>query len=148
MKPVVPMLTFAMAVASETLAQKPAFEVASIKQNNSGAPLRFSNSPGRFSATNETVRQLIQGAYHFQDFQVLGGPDWIGSVRFDIEAKYDPSPGNASQVDMRVRALLEDRFQLKAHQETRDLQVYELSLAQRGAGKLIRSDEKPSATTK
>src|SRR4029077_13161882 len=68
----------------------PTFEVASVKPNNSGdGRVFFQNQPGRFTATNVTLRLLIRNAYQLQDFQISGGPSWIGSDHFDIVAKIE-----------------------------------------------------------
>jgi uncharacterized protein (TIGR03435 family) len=65
------------------------FEVASVKANTSGdGKVLIQMQPGgRFVATNVTLQQLIRNAYQLQDFQVTGGPSWIGRDRFDIVAK-------------------------------------------------------------
>ena len=77
------------AQAPPTTAAAPlSFEVASIKPNRSGdmrIGIRF--QPGRFSATGATVKQLIGLAYDVRDFQISGGPSWISSDKFDIDAK-------------------------------------------------------------
>src|SRR3979490_1344093 len=71
-----------------------AFEVASVKPNKSGdGRIFFQMQPGgRFTATNVPVRELIRRAYGIQNFQLVGGPDWIGSERFDIVAKAEGDP--------------------------------------------------------
>ncbi len=127
-------------------ASPPAFEVASVKPNTSGTVQRGGGpQPGRFVRSNVTLRQLIQMAYSQQAFdrrEISGGPDWIDSERFDVEAKIDDgqagnlgrlylpdgkgSPGLAYQM---VKALLADRFKLVVHSETRDRPVYALVLA-------------------
>src|SRR5262249_11048538 len=117
----------------------PQFEVASIKPNKSGpGPQRIGIQPGgRFVATNIPVRDLISLAYGqpqpLPNFQIIGGPSWITSDRFDITAKAEgdaqPSPtGPPSQMFMMIRGLLADRFKLVAHEETRDQPVYVLRL--------------------
>jgi hypothetical protein len=75
-----------------TIAASPAFEVASIKPNRSterrgGLGLR----PGRFTTTNARTKMVIAFAYHVQDFQVLEGPSWIDSDKYDFDAKVDDS---------------------------------------------------------
>ena len=67
----------------------PAFEVASVKPNKSGdGDSRLGIQPGgRFIATNVSLRMLIRSAYQLQEFQIVGGPGWIDSERFDIMAK-------------------------------------------------------------
>src|SRR5438093_3258557 len=68
----------------------PAFEVASIKPNNSGdGRVMLGNQPGRFTATNVTLRMLIRNAYQLQDFQISGGPGWLASDHFDVVAKIE-----------------------------------------------------------
>jgi len=124
------------------------FEVAAVKPNKSGpGPVRIQTSPGgRFTATNVTVKNLIQFAYRLQPFQVVGGPDWLNSNRFDIVAKGDESDdGNQfltdqqserpSRVQQRVQSLLADRFRLMVRTETTEQPMYWLVLA-RSDGRL------------
>jgi uncharacterized protein (TIGR03435 family) len=77
------------------------------------------------------VRLLMQNAYTVQAFQIVGGPGWIDSEQYVLEAKAD---GNASraQIFLMLQSLLEDRFQLKIHRETRELPVYTLVPARSG----------------
>src|SRR5437867_3952182 len=65
------------------------FEVASIKPNKSGdGRVMIGMQPGgRFTATNVPLRMLIRNAYQLQDFQLVGGPDWMSTDRYDIVAK-------------------------------------------------------------
>jgi hypothetical protein len=59
-----------------------AFEVASVKPNKTGAPGgSFVMPPGRFTASNIPLKVLITNAYQLSFFQVVGGPDWIGTDR-------------------------------------------------------------------
>src|SRR5579872_6292521 len=80
-----------------TSAPLPSFEVASIKPHPSESTGRFfirmgcGPDPGRCTPSNVTAKMLIQTAYNVKDFQVSGGPSWINSERFDIEAKVDDS---------------------------------------------------------
>lgn len=112
------------------------FEVASVKRNKSGDPGgRTELQPGgRFRAVNVTVRQLLPRAYGVQDFQIVGGPPWINSDRFDIEAKADAA-ATAESVAAMLRNLLIERFKLTVHRETRDLPIYALVMA-RSDGRL------------
>jgi uncharacterized protein (TIGR03435 family) len=118
----------------------PQFEVASVKLDKSGQPkVQIQTLPGgRFVATNVTVRFLVQYAYGLQPAQMIGGPDWLNSDRFDIEAKGPPANGDESaaaklgapsQTQLMVRALLADRFKLGVHTETRDLPIFALVTA-------------------
>lgn len=109
------------------------FDVASVKPNKSGA--RRTGFPstvgGRFVGTNVTVRQLIRNSFNIQDFQIVGGPSWLNSQRYDIEAKVDGNPGRP-EIQLMLRSLLEDRFQLTIHRETREVAVYALMLGKNG----------------
>src|SRR4051812_34364937 len=75
-------------LAAQTPA-RPAFEVASIKSNKSGNSGWFMapQPGGRVAAQNVPLRALIQAAYQLRSFQVVGGPSWLDSDRFDIAAK-------------------------------------------------------------
>jgi uncharacterized protein (TIGR03435 family) len=124
--------------------REPSFEVASIKRNTTGEPGgRIQIQPGgRFTTTNATVRQLVLRAYDVQDFQIVGGPSWIYSDRFDIAAKAagDLTP---ERVSLMLRRLFVERFKLAVHTETRDLPIYALVLAKKDGGvgpKLRRSN--------
>jgi len=119
----------AVALAGGSVAQQPppAFEEVSIKANRSGEQGGSSRAqPGRYVGVNVTLMRLVRLAYRpVEEFD--GGPDWKDKDRFDIEAV---TGANASQPQMlaMLRTLLADRFELRAHTETRALPVYELSL--------------------
>jgi uncharacterized protein (TIGR03435 family) len=133
------------AQASQAPAAAPTFEVASIKANNSGdGRVMMQNQPGRFIATNITLRLMIRNAYQLQDFQITGGPGWIASDHFDINAKIPDEfrdlpparPGNGpGPLQQMLRSLLVERFKLTTHMETKDSPIYALVLA-RSDGKL------------
>jgi bla regulator protein blaR1 len=123
-------------------AESPAFEVASIKPNSSGdGRVMMQTQPGRFMATNITLRLLIRNAYQLQDFQITGGPGWIASERFDINAKMPdgfqlppgpPLPGaGPGPMQLMLRGLLAERFKLAVHNETKEAPIYALILARR-----------------
>jgi uncharacterized protein (TIGR03435 family) len=118
----------------EILAQSPArsgvtFEVASVKPNVSNSGTSNSNEPpGGYVATNMTLRRLIAIAYRMRlptDRERIVGPSWIDEARFDINAR-TPAGSRVEQVPDMLRALLADRFQLAAHNETRETSVYAL----------------------
>ena len=123
-----------------TLAQTPrmSFEVASIKPNTSRRCCTSMLWPaGRFSATSVTVSDLLVFAYSpptgptLQKDVILGGPSWLDSDRFDIQAK--PESGESKEtMQLMMRSLLEDRFHLKLHLETRELLVYNLVVVKDG----------------
>jgi uncharacterized protein (TIGR03435 family) len=84
--------------------------------------------PGRYTATNVTLRALIVNAYHLESFQLLGGPGWIGSDHFDIVAKI-PDDVPSPSLPLMLKALLADRFTLVMHTESRQLPIYALVAA-------------------
>jgi uncharacterized protein (TIGR03435 family) len=108
----------------------PAFEVASIKQNVSAsdnASVR-AQPGGRVSVTNNSLRNIIRNAYNVQNYQIIGGPDWINTVRWDINAKA-PDDAPPQQMLLMLRTLLADRFTLVIRNETREMPIYALVLA-------------------
>jgi uncharacterized protein (TIGR03435 family) len=124
----------------------PAFEVATIKPTgpSSDGHTHINYPAGdRFSASNITLLALMQWAYGMPEKQILDGPSWLGSTRFDIQATADTGQGDRfkgltgeQDRDLKrrmVQALLVDRFQLKLHQETRTLPAYDLVLAKGGS---------------
>jgi uncharacterized protein (TIGR03435 family) len=142
------------AQAPQSGAAAPTFEVASIKPNNSGdGRVMLGNQPGRFTATNVTLRLLIRDAYQLQDFQISGGPSWLNSDHYDIVAKIDPAvqesinaarggigpaavPGTGpNPMQLMIRSLLAERFKLVVHTETKEQTIYALVMA-RSDGRL------------
>jgi uncharacterized protein (TIGR03435 family) len=119
---------------------KPQFEVATVRPNKSGeSGASLGPRPGgRLNGTNQTARNLIRNAFNIQPFQLIGGPDWMDSDRFDIVAKAADADIDArgmltmSQFMLRLQSLLEDRFGMVTHWETRELPVYALVLATPG----------------
>jgi len=128
----------------------PAFAVASIKPNVSNwseraqHPMGAGYRPGgRLTATNASLMLLIQFAYADHDdamlghsmpllaSQVVGGPAWVDSVGYDIEAKPE-GPADPKRTWLMLQTLLADRFKLALHRETRDLPVYDLTTAKSG----------------
>ncbi len=122
----------------------PSFEVATIKPNNSGVPhLLGLKVHGRIFTTNNTsVEDLITFAYGVQTKQIVNGPGWIGTERYDVEGIPD-APGTPSiqQLRVMVQKLLADRFKLTFHQEKRKLSAYVLTVA-KGGEKLTPTDPK------
>jgi uncharacterized protein (TIGR03435 family) len=126
--------------ATSLLAQSYAFEAASVK------PARPDNPPGqgvsrapggRFTAVNAPLRFLILYAYQLQGHQLVGAPDWIANERFDIVAKMegDPPPivtAGPDPMRLATQALLAERFGLIARRETRELDIYALTMARPG----------------
>ena len=120
-----------------------AFEVASIKPGDPDSQMfRIGSMPGgKFSAINASLKLLIQTAYDVRSHQISGGPNWIDSAKFDIDAKPDSAapipagPAGGPQIRSMLQSLLEERFKLKLHRELRAESTYELVLT-RGGPKL------------
>jgi uncharacterized protein (TIGR03435 family) len=88
-----------------------------------------------------TLTELLADAYDVRDFQIQGAPDWAkpgtGSEYYDLAAiAADTTTPTLPQVRLMLQALLADRFQLKLHHETKELAVYNLTIA-KGGMKLI-----------
>jgi len=142
--------------ASIAAAQKPVFEVASIKRSSAtGGNASIGDQPGgRFVASYISLRRVIQFAYR-DNQQFIGGPDWLDNDRWDIEAKAPEgaiSPRSSAfsiaapdTLAFMVQSLLEERFQLKAHRETRELPLYELTVSKNGAKVKLSEDQTPPA---
>ena len=114
-------------------ADRPTFDVTSVKENKSGDQfIRMLQQPGgRFTATNSTLDRVINIAYQLKPHQLVGGPEWIGSEHFDIEAKAEGNPP-MDEMRLMLQSLLADRFKMVAHHETRQFPVYALVLSKAG----------------
>jgi uncharacterized protein (TIGR03435 family) len=124
------LLTAAAALAlSGQPSEHPKFDVAAIKPSQKFAPLRALPG-GRFTAA-ATLRILMQSAYNLPPFQISGGPDWTRSEFFEIDAKAEGNPGKDAMMVM-LQSLLEDRFQMKIHRETKEGPIYNLVVAKGG----------------
>ena len=144
-------VVFGLFTAPQTRAQSPqtvraslpSFEVASVKPNRSGDNhFWIQSDPGRFRVTGAKIKLLIQQAYDVRSYQVEGGPRWIDSERYDIEAKEEdsqveeesklPREQSWGQDKLRLQRLLADRFKLRLSHTTRELPVYALVIAKNG----------------
>jgi uncharacterized protein (TIGR03435 family) len=136
------LLTGQAAELTPAQAPRPTFEVASVKRNVSiersgGIGIQ---PGGRFQATNAPVFWMVLSAYgEFQrpliPSQLVGAPDWVQDEHYDIVAKTSGDVAALSPVEqfrtipLLLRSLLEDRFKLKVHRETRTMPIYALTLA-------------------
>ncbi len=113
----------------------PSFDVATIKPNPSGEThIQGLTMNGRdIVVRNGSLADLIGAAYSVQTNQIVNGPGWLESDRYDIHAIPD-QPGSPNLVQFRsiLRKLLEDRYQLKIHHEKRDLSAYVLTVGKTG----------------
>ena len=128
------------------------FDVASVKPSGSNDPRTLLQvlPGGGLRTSGATLRFLVILAYDLRSFQVVGGPGWTTSDRFDIVATVDRSTADKSdpadptkvtadqltrmqsQMRPRLAALLADRFGLKIHREMRPQPIYELLVSQGG----------------
>jgi uncharacterized protein (TIGR03435 family) len=107
----------------------PAFDVAAVKPTKTNGVSLIQLLPGgRLRAMNFSLQGLIARAWRLQQDQIEGGPGWIRSDGFDIEAKADGDPPG-DQMWLMLKALLTERFSLDVARETRQLPVYELNLS-------------------
>jgi uncharacterized protein (TIGR03435 family) len=114
----------------------PAFEVASIKRDVSGEAGWYARWFPSLHIERMTLKDLVILAYGVHDFEVTGGPGWIGADRYNIDAKAEQHPApNQQYVALQRRmlqTLLRDRFHLAIHRETKELPIYELTVAKGG----------------
>jgi bla regulator protein BlaR1 len=145
--------TRAQSQAHDTIPTAPAFEAASIKPNKNGEPMAGFTiigrpahairwKAGRFMATNFSLPSLIQRVYDVQAEQIIGGPSWLNSENFDVQAMMNKSAADAMgkltpdqrklEFNRMLRELLADRFKLALHHETKELPVYGLVIPKNG----------------
>jgi bla regulator protein blaR1 len=145
--------------AQSSSADVPKWEVVSIRRCEAPPPSPGGRGkagpggagPGRYSLRCGKVEDLIQEAYiMFPDgrgpnphawYETLsGGPGWIRSDLYDVEAKPDGTASREMMGGPMMQALLEDRFKLKIHREVRQVPVYELVIG-KGGPKMPKVDE-------
>jgi len=137
-------LAGATAIALAQTAERPlspsasqVFEVASVRANTSGDTngLLRRQPGGRMTATNMPLRGMITFAYQLAQYQLADVPGWVNSTRYDVVAKMegDPQPvapgAGIDPLQVALQHLLEDRFKLKAHKESREMDIYALVMA-------------------
>jgi uncharacterized protein (TIGR03435 family) len=119
------------AAAGQAFSPEAAFEVASIRTSESGGSGYFRPAPDGFTAGNTTVKLLIETAYAIQDYQIKGGPAWLGTEEYDFAAKAGRTISPA-ELSAMLQNLLSDRFRLMIHKEAHKLDGYALVVAKGG----------------
>jgi bla regulator protein BlaR1 len=127
------LLALTMAVLAQQ-PERPSFEVASIKPGdpNERRVSLFIQPGGKLTTTNASLQMMIGFAYDVRNHQISGGPAWLDSAKFNVEAKapgdikIPPGPEGAAQLRLMLQSLLAERFKLVVHRETRQQQVYDL----------------------
>jgi len=126
-----------LTVFGQEASAPPAFDAASIKLTQPGdvRGSTFSFTPGGgFTVTNGTLKGMIESAYDVRDFEIVGGPRWLDSDRYDLTARSAPgAPGTTSETPRRLQTLLSERFELRSHREIRNLPEYALVVGKNGA---------------
>jgi len=128
-----------------TLIHSAKFEVVSIHPDDpDGHQTRIEMTPnGRFVANGITIKRLVCMAYGIQDFQLVGGPAWISSERFAIQAKTEgqveqelPKLSDDERLlvgKQMVQAMLADRLNLKMRPESKEMSTLGMVVAKNGA---------------
>jgi len=133
-------LTASLPVFAQTPAMQ--FEVASIKPSAASAMGEHRvavgiQAGGRLTAQGVSVRMLMAIAFGVKDHEIIGGPGWVDTERYDISAKPDAASvsGQINQDQMRlmIQALLADRFKLATHTESKEATVYAIVPGKNGA---------------
>jgi uncharacterized protein (TIGR03435 family) len=138
-----------------------AFEVESVRprpelvarENGRGGPIggekcsgRVQADPGRFSITNASIYQLVTLAYGLDPNGLSagrclnvtrmgllsGGPAWVETARFDIEARIPPDSVGDANLQKMLQGLLRERFKLSLRREMKEMPVYVMSVAAGG----------------
>jgi uncharacterized protein (TIGR03435 family) len=140
---------------SQTVEKPPGFDVASIKPHSDtaesgstsrggviiskggggGAPFRggslsFRQGTAASGRRGVTARRVILEAYRLTTYQLSGGPGWLDTDVFDLEAKAETAAGN--QLRQMLQTLLAERFQLVVRRETKEMPVYALMMGKNG----------------
>lgn len=111
----------------------PSFEVATIKPSDPNETGNFIVGGHRLVIEGQTVNDLVSFAYAVHRKQIVDGPPWLETERFDIDGQADqPGVANLHQVQEMLQKLLADRFGLKLHREKRNLAIYAVTLAKGG----------------
>jgi uncharacterized protein (TIGR03435 family) len=128
-------------LAALLLAQAPArippdlrFEVASLKPSTGqeqGGGIRPAPGGQRYVAVNCPIKLMIQVAFRVKGEQIVGGPRWLETDRFDMEGRAE-KPSSADELHVMLMNMLTDRLHLKFHSEKREMQMYALTVDKDG----------------
>jgi uncharacterized protein (TIGR03435 family) len=109
------------------------FEVASLKLSKEVGPGAIRPAPGgqRYVAKNCFIKAMIEVAYRVKYEQIIGGPSWLDSDRYDMQAKAE-KPSSADELHVMLMNMLVDRLHLQFHREKREMRMYALSVDKGG----------------
>src|SRR5579859_2034284 len=124
------------------------FEVASVRPasaDQSSGSSGGKTGHGSLRMTNVTLKRCIMGAYGVGPNQIVGGPPWLDSDRYEIVAKAEQPVDDDGILMAMLQTLLAERFKLRIHRETRPVQAFVLEVAKNGP-KLEKAEEGESTT--
>jgi uncharacterized protein (TIGR03435 family) len=132
MRPILLLVTASLMLLAQ---EKPAFEVASIRISQRDDGQDIDSDQGLFRAHNVTARRLMALAYTLDMSAIVGGPKWLDSDRYDINAKIpaELAGQRPSRVPEMIESLLAERFQILIHREQRQMPGYALVVDKKGS---------------
>jgi uncharacterized protein (TIGR03435 family) len=109
------------------------FEVSSVRPEGPDAGL-FVRPPnrGQFTANAAVAKLLVMLAYDVQESQIVGGPGWFATEKWNIQAKSQNEQHSADETRLMLQHLLAERFALRLHRSTADIPVYVLTVGKGG----------------
>lgn len=120
----------------------PSWDVATIKpappdEKGKG----FGGQPRHFRTFNTTLNDMIAFAYNVNPKQIVGGPAWMETDKFDIVTGEPDVPGapTGTQVKLMLQKLMAQRFGLKFHEGKQQMSAYVLTVAKDGI-KMTKTD--------
>jgi uncharacterized protein (TIGR03435 family) len=135
MRPRLAIGVLALTASFAQIPQNLQFEVASFKPSKpggEGAIIRPRPGGQQYEALNCPVKLMLQAAYRVKAEQITGGPGWLDSEPFDMEARAE-RPANIDELHVMLVNLLTERLHLKFHKEMREMSVYALTLDKGGS---------------
>jgi len=141
-------VTIASALVFAQAGARPHFEVTSVKPSDANSRSRWLFPPGQASLTRIKMRDAVTMAYGAPPFLVSGAPAWFETDFYDIVGEFafqdGPPPPRQQAVDA-LQVLLEDRFKLRIHRESKNLPLYKLTIA-KGGFKVKEGEDLPEGT--
>jgi uncharacterized protein (TIGR03435 family) len=138
-------LPFVSALVHGQTDSRPQFDVASVKPSDGNTRTRWTFPSGQVLLLHTRLKDAVPLAYGLQPFLISGGPAWFATDFYDIVGKLavrDDAPPRQQEALEALQVLLEDRFKLRIHRESKNLELYKLTVA-KGGFKLHDGDELP-----
>ena len=109
--------------------QTASYEAASVKPHDNTAAVAYASvlrsRPGEYHVVNITAAGLLQFTFRVRPYQLAGAPDWMLKDKWEVEIK---APGSSMRDQAgQILKVLEDRFKLRVHKETRELPIHTLT---------------------